>query len=69
MRMQKMFAAEYDFFPQTFMLPTDYKDFKNQITAKRNKTFIVKPEASCQGKGIFLTRNFEDIDPKEHYVV
>ncbi len=51
------------------MLPTDYKDFKNQITAKRNKTFIVKPEASCQGKGIFLTRNFEDLDPKEHYVV
>ncbi len=29
------------------MLPTDYKEFKAQITVKRNKTFIVKPEASC----------------------
>jgi len=29
----------------------------------------VKPEASCQGKGIFLTRHFEDLDPAEHYVV
>ena len=27
------------------------------------KTFIAKPEASCQGKGIFLTRNLEDFDP------
>ena len=69
MRMQKWFPEEYDFFPQTFMCPTDYKEFKLQITAKRNKTFIVKPEASCQGKGIFLTRNFEDLDPNEHYVV
>ena len=51
------------------MLPTDYKEFKMQITAKRNKTFIVKPEASCQGKGIFLTRTFEDIDPNDHCVV
>ena len=44
------------------MLPIDYKEFKSQITAKRNKTFIVKPEAGCQGKGIFLTRNYEDIE-------
>lgn len=68
MRMQKLFPVDYDYFPQTYMLPTDMKEFKAQITSKRNKTFIVKPEASCQGKGIFLTRGFEDIDPAEHYV-
>ena len=28
MRMQKWFPEEYDFFPQTFMCPTDYKEFK-----------------------------------------
>jgi hypothetical protein len=27
------------------------------VGEKRNKTFIVKPEAMSQGKGIFLTRN------------
>jgi tubulin polyglutamylase TTLL6/13 len=28
----------------------------------------VKPEASCQGKGIFLTRNYEWLVVGEHYV-
>jgi predicted ATP-grasp superfamily ATP-dependent carboligase len=29
---------------------------------KPNKpTFIIKPEGSCQGKGIFLSRNFDEI--------
>ena len=32
-------------------------------------TLIVKPEASCQGKGIYLTREIEDIDLDEHCVV
>jgi tubulin polyglutamylase TTLL6/13 len=22
----------------------------------------------CQGKGIFLTRNYEDVSPEDHYV-
>ena len=34
-----------------------------------NKTFIVKPEASCQGRGIFLTRNLDDVNPYDHYVI
>ena len=28
MRMQKTFPSEYDFFPQTYILPTELKDFK-----------------------------------------
>jgi tubulin polyglutamylase TTLL6/13 len=31
--------------------------------------FIVKPEAMSQGKGIFITRKFDQIDPSEHLVV
>ena len=30
---------------------------------------IVKPEASCQGKGIYLTRELDDIDIDDHCVV
>ena len=30
---------------------------------------IAKPEASSQGKGIFLTKNIDDFDYGEHYVV
>ena len=30
---------------------------------------IVKPEASSQGKGIYLTREIEEIDVDDHCVV
>ncbi|CDW83353.1 tubulin-tyrosine ligase family protein [Stylonychia lemnae] len=70
-RMQKKFPDDYKFFPQTFLLPSEYSDFRNlfQNKKKMNKTFIVKPEASCQGRGIFLTRNLDDVNPYDHYVI
>ena len=56
MHQRKRFPQEYDFFPETFVLPTDFLQFKAQVTRSREKsTFIVKPQASSQGKGIFLT--------------
>jgi len=61
MRMQKILPEDYNFFPITYCLPHDMKEFLATITDKRAKTFIVKPEAACQGKGIFLTRNPENI--------
>jgi len=67
-RMRKRFPAEYSFYPKTWMLPSDWVDFSNQFTKKQNRTFIVKPEASCQGRGIFLTRKIEDINRDERYV-
>eukprot|EP00921_Rhytidocystis_pertsovi_P001662 GHVQ01002829.1.p1 GENE.GHVQ01002829.1~~GHVQ01002829.1.p1 ORF type:complete len:1303 (+),score=238.81 GHVQ01002829.1:778-4686(+) len=69
LRMKKYFPKAFKFFPQTWMLPTDYADFKAQLSGKkRNKTFIIKPEGGCQGRGIFLTRRYQDIDPSEHLV-
>jgi tubulin polyglutamylase TTLL6/13 len=48
-------------------------ELKNQIALYQKKnskvTFIVKPECMSQGKGIFITRNVETIDPSEHLVV
>jgi tubulin polyglutamylase TTLL6/13 len=37
--------------------------------AKKSKTFIVKPDASCQGRGIYLTKNVEDFGPTDDGVV
>ena len=54
-----MLPEDYNFFPNTYNLPHDYKELIAQAGEKRNRTYIVKPEASCQGKGIFLTRNPE----------
>ena len=31
MRMQKILPKEYDFFPTSYMLPHDYKDFYEEV--------------------------------------
>ena len=66
-KMQKIFQNEFDFYPKTWLYPTDFPSLK---FGKSNKTtYIVKPEASCQGKGIFLTNSLEGFDENEKYVI
>jgi hypothetical protein len=67
-RMRKLFPKYYSFFPSTWVLPTEWGEFKNQFNKKKLKTFILKPEAASQGFGIFLTRSYEDIPVGEHFV-
>ena len=50
-------------------LPTSYGDFQAYCRAKKNKTFITKPESGSQGKGIFVFKNPKEIKPGEHCVV
>lgn len=66
-KMLKSFPNDFNFFPKTWVLPGDYSDFKTHLNKK--KIFIVKPEASSQGRGIFLIRKLEDINISERYVV
>ncbi|EGR29093.1 tubulin-tyrosine ligase family protein, putative [Ichthyophthirius multifiliis] len=69
LKMRKFFQ-QYNFFPDTWLLPTEYNEFRKFIEQKgKNMSFIVKPEALCQGKGIFLIKNIEEINPQDHYVV
>lgn len=64
--MLKRHPKDYDFFPKTYLFPKEKQKLKSEWD---NKTvLIVKPEASCQGKGIYLTQNLEDIT-EEHCVV
>uniref|UniRef100_A0A672H977 Tubulin tyrosine ligase-like family, member 6 n=1 Tax=Salarias fasciatus TaxID=181472 RepID=A0A672H977_SALFA len=67
-RMLKLFPKDYNIFPRTWCLPADYSDFQAYTRAKKNKTYICKPDAGCQGKGIFLTRSSRDIQPGEHMI-
>ena len=71
-KMQKEFPKEYKFFPKTYLLPSEFGEFKlsfaNKSAANR-PVYIVKPEAGCQGRGIFLTNTHEDLNPEDHYVV
>ena len=45
-RIKQEYPNEYNFFPETWLLPYDWKEFRNQFAEKKNKTFIIKPEAS-----------------------
>ena len=66
MRMQRLLPDEYNFFPTSYMLPHDYKDFFEDSSNQKNpRTYIVKPEDGCQGKGIFLTRNPDLLKPSD----
>ncbi len=50
--------------PQAWLLPGEASAFAAALRSnplKGGKTFIVKPEAECQGRGIFLARRPEDV--------
>lgn len=68
-KLKKIFPENYNFFPRTWVVPCDMGDLKAFMQSKKNAYIIVKPEASCQGRGIFLTRRIEDINPEEKHVV
>lgn len=66
MKMQKAFPDEYKFFPRTWIMPQEAGPFKmqfqqNQITKRRKQTYIAKPDCLSQGKGIFLSKNYDKI--------
>ncbi|XP_025078226.1 tubulin polyglutamylase ttll6-like isoform X4 [Pomacea canaliculata] len=67
-RMVKVFPKEYNIFPKTWCLPADYGDFQAYTRQKKNKTYILKPESGCQGRGIWITRSPKDIKPHEHMI-
>ena len=50
--MKKVFKDDYNFFPQTWILPSEMTDFRNQFTNVKSKKighkiFIVKPVHLC----------------------
>lgn len=68
-RLRKIFPKDYNFFPRTWNIPTDISDLRRKFHGKHRGMLIVKPEASCQGKGIYITHKLEDIKLDERMVV
>lgn len=62
--MKKEFPREFSFFPTTYVLPQSFATFKTLFSSNGQSkgTYIVKPDGSAQGKGIFLTRRLEDVE-------
>ncbi|ESO89624.1 hypothetical protein LOTGIDRAFT_124780 [Lottia gigantea] len=67
-RMYKLYPKEYNVFPKTWCLPADHGDFQSYTRQKKNKTYILKPESGCQGKGIWVTKNPKEIKTHEHQI-
>lgn len=47
-------ANQYDFFPETFHMPSEYLLFVEAFKKCEGQMWIMKPVGKCQGKGIFL---------------
>eukprot|EP00903_Cladosiphon_okamuranus_P008109 g7816.t1 len=64
------FAKGGTFYPRTWVLPLEWGAFKTEFDAngKTTRTFIVKPDSGCQGRGIFLTQDLERVDAMESQV-
>jgi len=75
--MRRQFPKDYAFCPLSFVMPMEATTFREQFDSKgksiSNRTFIVKPDAGCQGRGIYLTRKFAEVDTisscvAQHYI-
>ncbi|XP_069494133.1 tubulin polyglutamylase TTLL5 isoform X2 [Ambystoma mexicanum] len=68
-RMQQSHGFKnFNFLPQTFMLPTEYQEFCNAFTKDRGP-WIVKPVASSRGRGVYLINSPNQISLEENILV
>lgn len=62
-RMLRFFPRDYNFFPKTWCFPADLGEAITYSRLRKNKTFILKPDAGSQGRGIVITKSLKDIRP------
>jgi len=73
--MQELFSKEeFDIIPESFVLPDEATKFINvfnegQLNDRVNNHWIIKPAASSQGKGIYITDSMSEIDIDKKSVV
>lgn len=68
-KMKEVYSEEYDFFPHTWLIPTELFDFKAYCVGNKGGYYIAKPESSSQGKGIYLVRRPEELIKGERCIV
>lgn len=61
-KMRQKFPKDFDFIPNAFILPKDHGMLVKEIDLNHSKkTYICKPVASSQGRGIFLTNDINEV--------
>jgi hypothetical protein len=61
---EKHGLKDYNFTPQTWILPFDgnkLQKFSESHNASKSIIYIVKPAWLCQGKGIYLTADVQEV--------
>jgi len=75
LKMQEKFGKRnFYIIPDTYLLPDEFADFFAEFHQVKNSEgrkplWIVKPNSSCQGKGIYLIDDINDIDLDESCVI
>ena len=54
-------GTKFDFLPESYILPNEFTFLKDKMDKNPNQVWIIKPVASSQGRGIFLTKNINEI--------
>ena len=69
--MKRLYPSEYNFSPQTFLLPAELREFKKEFKEANGqpRPFIVKPCHDCQGRGIYLLNQFEELENPDQPLV
>uniref|UniRef100_A0A0A9XVV4 Tubulin polyglutamylase TTLL6 n=1 Tax=Lygus hesperus TaxID=30085 RepID=A0A0A9XVV4_LYGHE len=60
-RLLKAFPQDYKIFPRTWCLRSDIYKVVEYAKTHRDDCFIVKPDFGCQGRGITITRNINQL--------
>lgn len=63
-KMQSMFpnlSKNLSFIPQSFLLPNEYKYLEDAMEKDSNFIWIIKPVASSQGRGIYVTNKIQEV--------
>ncbi|KAL5009107.1 hypothetical protein ScPMuIL_014688 [Solemya velum] len=68
-RMQQIKSfKQFDFIPQSFILPSEYQDYCASFL-KDKSPWIVKPVASSRGRGVFLVHHPDQVPLDENLIV
>jgi len=62
-------AKHFSFIPKTFILPNEFVYLEDEMKKNKEKLWICKPAASCQGRGIFVTNDLSEIPHKNQPMV
>ncbi|TGZ74249.1 hypothetical protein CRM22_001037 [Opisthorchis felineus] len=67
-RMAKIFPKDYAIYPKTWSLPAEWNELQAYARKRKSRTYILKPDSGCQGRGIYLTRSIREIRPMENMI-